>query len=106
MQGVVQHNGMPLTGGSVIFSSVDHHKKADGQIQNEGTFALKTLKRAGATPGDYRVTVVTDLEIRGKEVRVICQSPKNYILRVEAETENQFVINMSRAEGWRESIDD
>ena len=106
VQGVVQHNGTPLTGGFVIFSSVDHHTKAHCQIQNDGTYALKTLKRDGATPGDYRVTVVTDLEIRGKEVRVICQSPRNYLLRVEAEKENHFVINVNRAEGWKQSIDD
>jgi hypothetical protein len=58
VRGVVQHNGNPLTGGSIIFSPVDHHSKADGQVQNDGTYALKTLKRDGAAPGNYRVTVV------------------------------------------------
>jgi hypothetical protein len=108
VQGVVQHNGTPLTGGSVIFAPVDHKTKADGQIQDDGTYTLETLKSDGAVPGEYRVTIVTDLEIRGKEeeVRVIFQSPRDYLLRVEAEKENQFVINMSRAEGWKQSIDD
>jgi hypothetical protein len=108
VQGVVQHDGVPLTkGGTVLFLSVDHHRQARGQIQDDGSYALKTLKPGdGATPGNYRVTVVTDLEIRGKEVRVICQSPKKYLLKVEAEKENQFVVNISRAEGWKQSIDD
>ncbi|MEO2048440.1 MAG: hypothetical protein ABGX16_17950 [Pirellulales bacterium] len=106
VQGVVQYNGTPLTGGNVIFSPVDHHSKADGQIKSDGTYALKTIKRAGSAPGSYRVTIVTDLEIRGKEVRIICQSPKKYLLKVEAEKENQFVINISQTEGWKQSIDD
>lgn len=107
VQGVVQHNGTPLTGGKVLFISVEKHRPAFGQIQNDGTYALSTLKPGdGATIGKYSVKVVTDLVIRGKEAHVICDAPKKYLLKVEAGKENQFVINVSQADGWKQAIDD
>ncbi len=33
-------------------------------------------------------------------------APKNSLLKVETGKENQFVINVSRADGWKQVIDD
>jgi hypothetical protein len=107
VSGVVQYNGSPLTGGKVVFISVDRHRSAAGQIQSDGSYSLATLKPGdGATPGQYRVTIVTDLEIRGKPAHVTCTSPPERLLTVEAGKENQFSMNVSRAEGWKLALDE
>lgn len=107
VHGVVQHDAAPLSDGKVLFTSMDGHKPVAGQIQTDGTFDLTSLSAGnGASPGRYLVTVVSELMLRGRKVEVSCIAPKNFSLTVEPDQENDFVINVSEADGWKLLIDD
>lgn len=62
VQGKVTYpDGKPYSGGQVIFDPLDpaNHTSPQGDIQEDGTFALGTNKaRDGAAPGQYKVRVV------------------------------------------------
>lgn len=99
--GVVQRNGTPLSGGKVLFSPLDSQKSAIGLVQPDGTFVLSTLSDGdGAMPGRYRVGIVSEFEFRGRKSKVSCRAPKKILLTVESNQENDFVINVSEADGW------
>ena len=105
--GVVQHDGKPMTGGKVLLLPIEKGNAAIGQIQENGSFLLTTFKpEDGAVPGRYRVTVVSDLQVQGKEQHVTCIAPKKFILEVAAERDNDFVVNVNPAEGWNLLLDD
>jgi hypothetical protein len=59
---VVHKGGQPFTGGLVEFQTNDASQTAIGEIQSDGSFALRTLREQkrvpGAAQGDYRVTVI------------------------------------------------
>ncbi len=107
VRGVVQHDGTPLSGGKVLFSSTDGNKPVAGEIQSDGTFVLTTLSAGeGASPGRYLVSIVSELMLRGRKVKVACIAPKDFSLTVESGQENDFVINVSEADGWKLAVDD
>jgi hypothetical protein len=60
----------------------------------------------GATPGKYKVTVVTDVEIRGSQVHVTCLGPEQLLLEVEAGKENTIDFDIRRDSGWTLAADD
>jgi hypothetical protein len=63
VHGKVAHDGVPLPGGTIVFTP-DATRGNTGplacaEIQPDGTYALRTANQAGATPGWHRVTVVS-----------------------------------------------
>lgn len=61
VQGRVSYRGMPLPGGTIVFTP-DTARGGSGplaraEIQSDGTYTLRTDDHAGAYPGWYRVTV-------------------------------------------------
>jgi hypothetical protein len=68
--GVVTFNGKPVGPGMVAFVPVDGSSNpADGAIQIDGTFFLKTNRVVGLEPGKYRasVTVLDQPEVKPGE---------------------------------------
>jgi hypothetical protein len=62
VRGKVSYKGIPLRGGSIVFTP-DPDRNRDGpiaeaEIQPDGTYALLTDKVPGAVPGWHRVTVI------------------------------------------------
>jgi hypothetical protein len=107
VRGTVQYDGKPLTQGKVLFASVERGKRAAGQINQDGTYVLSTMRPGdGATPGKYKVTVVTDLEIRGSQRHVTWLGPEQLLLEVEADKENTIDIDIRRNSGWKLAPDD
>jgi hypothetical protein len=107
VRGTVQYDGKPLKEGKVLFTSVERGKPAAGQINQDGTYVLSTMRPGdGATPGKYKVTVVTDLEIRGRQVHMTCLGPEQLLLEVEADKENTIDIDIRRNSGWKLAADD
>jgi len=107
VRGVIQRDGKPLSGGSILFSSRDGHKPVAGEIQSDGTFVLTSLSAGnGASPGRYLVSIVSELMLRGRKMEVACIAPKDFLLTVESGQENEFVINIREADGWKLAVDD
>ncbi|MFO0970250.1 MAG: hypothetical protein U0793_32275 [Gemmataceae bacterium] len=78
VQGKVTYKGLPVTNGTIVFTP-DGAKGgagriAFGKIGPDGAYALMTGEAQGATPGVYRVTVVslanTDEPKAGERFRV------------------------------------
>jgi hypothetical protein len=59
--GKVNYKGMPLAGGTIVFTpDASHGNSGDialGEIHLDGTYTLRTGKNSGVAPGWYRVTV-------------------------------------------------
>lgn len=107
VRGTVQYDGKPLTAGKVLFTSVERGMRAVGQINQDGTYVLSTPRDGdGATPGKYKVTVVTDLEMRGKQRHVTCLAPEQLVMDVEADKENAIDIDIRKNLGWQLAADD
>ena len=107
VRGTVQYDGKPLTVGKVLFASVERGKAAAGHINQDGTYVLSTMRPGdGATPGKYKVTVVTDLEIRGSQRHLTWLGPEQLLLEVEAGKENTIDIDIRRNSGWKLAADD
>jgi len=106
VDGVVQFEGTPMTGGSVLLSPFGGGNLAVGGIQEDGKFQLTTLQSDGAVPGRYRVSIVSDLKIRGKLVHATCVAPPSFVLEVGADKENKFEIDVKFSDGWKLSVDD
>ncbi len=93
---VAYKDGSPMKGGTVQFStSSDPLLRVVGQVREDGTFTLNTIKdrarAAGAPEGEYQVIVQPPLIGEHKGV-VPLTLPKPY--RVEAK-DNQFRIQLS-----------
>src|SRR5262245_8211006 len=63
VHGKVSHDGVPLPGGSIVFTP-DAARGNTGplacaEIQPDGTYSLRTADQPGAAPGWHRVTVVS-----------------------------------------------
>ena len=56
--GTVTIDGKPLATGGVSFHPVDKGPVATAQIQEDGSYELKTGKQHSLPPGEYRVTVM------------------------------------------------
>jgi hypothetical protein len=107
VRGTVQFDGKPLTNGKVVFASVERGKPAAGQINQDGTYVLSTIRPGdGATPGKHKVTVVTDLEIRGSQRHLTWLGPDQLLLEVEADKENTIDIDIRQNSGWKLAPDD
>jgi hypothetical protein len=63
VHGKVSHDGVPLPGGTIVFTPDSARGNvgplARAEIQPDGTYSLRTGDQAGATPGWHRVTVVS-----------------------------------------------
>ena len=107
VQGTVQYEGMPLANGKVLFTSIERGKPASAQINQDGTYVLSTMQPGdGATPGKYKVTVVTDLEIRGSQRHLTWLGPEQLLLEVEAGKENTIDFDLRQISGWILAADD
>jgi hypothetical protein len=107
VRGTVQYDGKPLTQGKVLFTSVERGKPATGQINQDGTYVLTTIQPDdGATPGKYKVAVMTEQEVRGRKLPVMCSGPEQLLLEVEAGKENTIDIDIRRNAGWKLAADD
>jgi hypothetical protein len=91
---VVYRGGQPFPGGTIEFVSLtDPSVAVSGEIQDDGTFALHTLKNTdradGAAEGSYRVTVLPRLPADQKPVRPLTLAatykvePKENVFRIE-----------------------
>ena len=101
------YEGTTMTGGKVLMTPLKLGKSAIGPIQSDGSFQLRTLKPGdGAVPGEYRATVVADVQREGKEVHLTCMAPQGLSFTVDKGAENHFKINVSEAEGWKTIADD
>jgi hypothetical protein len=62
VHGTVSHDGVPLPGGTIVFTPDPARGNvgllARAEIQSDGTYSLRTGDQPGATPGWHRVTVV------------------------------------------------
>lgn len=63
VQGKVTYKGVPVTRGTIVFTP-DSSRGGDGKIavakiDADGTYSLKTGDAPGASPGSYRVTLVS-----------------------------------------------
>jgi hypothetical protein len=107
VRGTVQYDGKPLTQGKVLFASVERGKRAAGHINQDGTYVLSTVRPGdGAIPGKYRVTVVTDQEVRGSQRHLTWLGPEQLLLEVEAGKENTIDIDIRQNSGWKLATDD
>ncbi len=93
---VFYKGGKPLQGGTVQFMSpTDPSLTVVGNIQNDGTFTLSTIRNQtkvdGAAEGEYRVTIVPPIPADRKSFQPPMPVPKPY--KVEAK-ENQFQIEL------------
>jgi hypothetical protein len=63
VQGKVSFKGMPVTGGTIVFTPDSSRgasgKIAFGKLGTDGAYALLTGEAKGASPGAYRVTLVS-----------------------------------------------
>ncbi len=58
VSGKVTLDGQPVGPGAVVFAPVDGQSNpADGAIQMNGSYFLKTSREVGLKPGDYKVSV-------------------------------------------------
>lgn len=107
VRGTVQYDGKPLTQGRVVFTSVERGKAATGQINQDGTYVLSTMQPDdGATPGKYKVSVMTEQEVRGRKLQVMCSGPEQLLLEVESGKDNTIDIDVRRNSGWKLAADD
>jgi hypothetical protein len=91
---VVYRGGKPFPGGTIEFVSLtDPSVAVSGEIEDDGTFALHTLKdtarAAGAAAGSYRVTVLPRIPADQRPVRPVTLAgtytvePKENVFRIE-----------------------
>jgi hypothetical protein len=58
VSGTVTLDGQPVGPGAVVFAPLDGQSNpADGAIQMDGSYFLKTSREVGLKPGDYKVSV-------------------------------------------------
>jgi hypothetical protein len=58
VSGTVRLDGQPVGPGAVVFAPLDGQSNpADGAIQMDGSYFLKTSREVGLKPGDYKVSV-------------------------------------------------
>jgi hypothetical protein len=58
VSGKVTLDGQPVGPGAVVFAPVDGQSNpADGAIQLDGSYFLKTSREVGLKPGDYKASV-------------------------------------------------
>ncbi|WP_166827117.1 hypothetical protein [Thalassoroseus pseudoceratinae] len=59
VSGTITYDGKPVTTGTVMFTPVGGGPPATGQIQQDGTYNLKTYEEGdGAVLGEHKVTIV------------------------------------------------
>ena len=89
VSGKVTLDGQPVGPGAVVFAPVDGQSNpADGAIQLDGSYFLKTSREVGLKPGDYKasVSVFDQPEVKPGERSMIpakLVTPQKY-----ADTEN------------------
>lgn len=102
---VLLPDGTPLRGGLISFQPADDGKhSADGEIQEDGTFALRTFEDGdGALPGKYRVAITPNEELDGENIkpppideRYLDADNSGLEYTVEP-TSNQFEIKVAKA---------
>ncbi|MGC8638300.1 MAG: hypothetical protein ACP5XB_00300 [Isosphaeraceae bacterium] len=77
VKGKVTYKGKPLTKGVVKFEPDGFGRKANGQIQSDGTFVLTTAKEGdGVVAGHHQVSITGTGNRMGKEL-----IPKKYTQR-------------------------
>jgi hypothetical protein len=67
VEGVVKLDGAPVEGATVTFVTADGKQSASGLTDASGHFSLSTANASGAFPGDYKVLVVKNPEVKGNE---------------------------------------
>jgi hypothetical protein len=104
--GIVQKGGQPMKGGSIQFIPVaekDKDLRVVGEIKEDGTFTLSTLKdnrkTSGAPEGEYEVQILPPLERAYKDVPHAGSPPlvlpKKW--KIEAKDDNEFTIDAGTA---------
>lgn len=94
---VVAKGGTPVAGGMVRFESDDKNVAVSGDIQEDGSFTLRTqsLKgkgtASGAPEGNYQVTIQFPYPANGRPIpAVILPGP----YKVEPKDENPFTLEV------------
>jgi hypothetical protein len=94
VSGKVLVDDEPLTKGFVVFHPDDDRPLAGadlprGELNQEGTYALRSGERAGAPPGKYRVVIVAqDMNTRAPDARsAVHPEPKPLIDRLYFDAE-------------------
>jgi hypothetical protein len=92
---VTYKDGRPFTGGTIQFQPVgDSSFSVVGEIQENGSFTLHTIKNqskaAGAVPGTYRVTITPPLPADHRPVQPIMPADT---YQVEAK-DNHFTLSL------------
>ena len=98
--GTVKVSGELAKSGRVVFRPVSGGATSIGAIESDGSFAMKTNGKDGATIGQSHVLVVDatcestlddEVSWRGSE--------KNQVV-IKADTDNQFSIDITTENGW------
>ena len=105
--GTVQREGNAVTNGKVLLVPVLEGHRAVALIQEDGTFELAVVNIGeGVPPGQYRVSVITNIEYEGSTRQAAYDCPKDFTINVEASKDNELNIHVQESEGWTVSIDD
>jgi hypothetical protein len=107
VRGSVQRDGRAVPGGSVIVSPVGQGKPAVGLIQSDGSFQLTTEQpNDGAMIGQYRVTIAGERGSTIEATRTTFVGPRDLTFDIDADKENELLINVSLQDGWQAVEDD
>jgi hypothetical protein len=102
VSGTVQHNGVVLSGGRIVFRPIGEGAVAQAPIQSDGTFRLTTKNTDdGAVVGNYRVMIAGDDKTADPRMRASYMGPKDRPLEVVRGKDNQFVIDVREKDGWQ-----
>jgi hypothetical protein len=96
-------DGEPIKGGAVEFKSAsDPELRISGQIEEDGTFSLHTLKDKtrveGAPAGSYTVTFLPPRREDGRLLMPPTDLPRTF--RIEPKEDNHLEIKIDRPAGF------
>ena len=61
VSGTVSVDGKPVENGKIVFHPVGGERSGSGPIRKDGSYLISCLKMGdGLTPGEYKVTIVSD----------------------------------------------
>jgi hypothetical protein len=116
VEGIVQLEGVPMTGGRILLTPREKGKPSAGTIQSDGSFMLSTYElNDGANPGEHGILIFAaapgqeDPANNSSEEprsRRNWMPPEDFTIEIEAGEKNQLTIEVSRASGWQQIADD
>jgi hypothetical protein len=102
VHGTAQHEGQVLSTGRVVFTPLGGGKTAFAEIQSDGTFQLGTERpNDGAVPGKYRVMIIQSKDSDTGMHYTTYVAPREKLLEVASNQDNEFAIHVSAQEGWQ-----